>query len=157
MRNLPSREFGDWLTKWGEFDRPFGRWMQDMWPWQNFQKEVKEWGSFSPACDVQETNELYIFSFDVPGLKESDIKVEVHDNRLYVTGERRDEFKEETATRRMVECQYGRFERMFTLPKVVNEEGVEAVYADGVLKVVVPKSREAKKRSIEVKKGTPSH
>lgn len=106
---------------------------------------------FVPACEISETDTQYFMSMDLPGLKKEDIKVEIDENTLTVSGERKQEKKEgdETSTQ-YIERYYGTFTRSFALPSAVDAEKVEARYEDGVLKLEIPKSTAAKTRKIEI-------
>src|SRR5271166_2681813 len=71
---------------------------------------------FSPAFDIKETNDSYLFKADVPGIQEKDLEVTVTGNRLTVGG-KRDEEKEDRSDRYYTyERNYGSFSRSFTLP-----------------------------------------
>lgn len=107
---------------------------------------------FSPACDFHETKDYYFFSFDIPGVKKEDIQVELHDNTIYVSGEKRNEYKDtETEGQQFYEKSYGMFQRSFTLPTTVKEEAIETHFKNGVLEILIPKktSREGRKISIK--------
>lgn len=110
--------------------------------------------NFQPSCDVSETNEHYLVSFDMPGIKKEDIKIEVQGNQLIIAGERHRELKTEAgeATLRH-ERLYGKFERTFTLPATINTEKIEAQYENGVLNVAIPKAEAAKGRTIQIQTG----
>ena len=110
--------------------------------------------NFQPSCDIKETKDHYLVSFDMPGVKKDDIKIEVQNNQLIISGERRYEAKDESdeSTIRH-ERSYGRFERTFELPTTINPDKIEAHYEDGVLDVALPKGQNAKARTIEVQSG----
>lgn len=110
--------------------------------------------NFQPSCDVSETKDHYLVSFDMPGVKKDDIKIEVEGNQLVITGERHREVKNKDgeATLRH-ERAYGKFERSFTLPATIAADKIEAHYEDGVLNVALPKAETAKARSIEIQSG----
>jgi HSP20 family protein len=116
----------------GQFDTPFSQ-------------------GFTPATDVEETEEGYLVSFDIPGVPEDRIHIEVHDHTLRVSGERNDERKTNEKNVYRVERNFGRFERTFTLPNDVDTDAIEANYEHGVLKLFVPKGEKAKPRTISVK------
>lgn len=105
------------------------------------------------ACDLRETGDAYLVSFDIPGVDKTDIDIDVTGNTLTIRGERKEERKEGEGRSRFSERRYGSFQRSFTLPTDVNAERVEASYDNGVLCVAIPKSPEAKRRKIEVKEG----
>jgi HSP20 family protein len=137
-----------------DFDRNIDPWMDsDM----IISDRTGSMAEFTPTCDMEESADHYSFSFDLPGVKKSDIKVEIYDNRLHVTGERRTEIKEEVGTRRVLERRYGRFERLIPLSAAVNDKGVEALFDNGVLTVVVPKTKEARSKTIAIKSAEQSH
>ncbi len=105
-----------------------------------------------PAVNEKEDEKAYYIEVDLPGVKKEDIHVEVKDNMLTISGERKfkKEEKEEGYTR--VESFFGKFERKFTLPTDADAEKIEAKVEDGVLHITIPKieSKESTKK-IEVK------
>jgi HSP20 family protein len=109
-----------------------------------------EWSSLSPAVDVEETSDAYVFRADLPGITAKDVKVTVHGDTLTLRGERKREEKTSEGSLHRAERAYGSFERSFTLGLPVRADQVKASYKDGVLEVHVPKADEAKPRDIEV-------
>lgn len=109
---------------------------------------------FQPSCDINETNDHYMVSFDMPGVKKENIKIEIQGSQLVISGERQREMKEQDgeATLRH-ERAYGKFERTFILPTSVNAEKIEAHYENGVLNVALPKSENAKSRTVQIQTG----
>ena len=105
---------------------------------------------FSPPCDIEETNNHYEVKFDLPGVKKEDIKLEVRDNQLFVSGEKREEKKTTEGKSHISERFYGSFSRSFTLPTQVDNSKVEAVFKDGVLEIRIPKSETAKAKKIAI-------
>ena len=106
---------------------------------------------FVPATDIAELNDHYLVTVDLPGLKKDDIKITLEDKTLTISGEKKFENEEKKDSYHRVERGYGRFERSFTLPQSVRTEKIDAKYKDGVLSLTVPKTEEAKQRTIEVK------
>lgn len=108
--------------------------------------------SFVPKVDVSEDAEAYHIHVAAPGLSKDAFKVEMEDRRLTISGERKFERQENGKRYHMVETQYGVFSRSFTLPADVKNDGIKAVYENGLLNVYVPKDQaKALTRSIEVK------
>lgn len=105
---------------------------------------------FAPQCDLKETKKEFIASFDVPGVKKSDLKIEVDGNRLTVRGERKQSHEEKEERRYFSEASYGAFMRSFTLPSNIDEGKVDAKYNDGVLTVTIPKAEVSKSREIAI-------
>lgn len=123
-----------------EMSRLFGR----------FVGEPVERQSWIPSIDVVETKDSIKFKADLAGLKPEDIKIEVEDNVLTISGERRFEEKVEEDKYYRIERRYGSFSRSIALPQGVNTDGIVANYENGVLEVIVPKTEEAKPKRIDV-------
>jgi HSP20 family protein len=103
-----------------------------------------------PAVDVWETDSELVLSFDLPGIPEDKIAVELDDNVLTVSGER-ERSQEHTSERfYRFERRYGSFSRSVTLPAGVTDADIKAEYKDGVLEVRVPKPEEQKPKRIEI-------
>lgn len=129
-----------------DFVTPLGRFGAQEWPTESY--------NFVPACDLEETDSNYLMSFDLPGLKKEDIKIELADNLLTVTGERSKEHETKTGGRYQQERYYGSFQRVFTLPHAGDASKVEASYQDGVLRVAVPKVASTKTQTIKITEGS---
>jgi HSP20 family protein len=108
------------------------------------------WGNdVTPRLDVAETKDAYEVHADLPGFAEKDIEVQVEGKVLTVSAKREDTREQDGKTWHVVERSYGSFSRSVTLPHAVDSAKVEATFADGVLKLVLPKPEAAK---IEVKR-----
>ena len=94
---------------------------------------------YVPAMDVVDAGEAFVLKADLPGLSESDVSIEVRDNVLTVSGERKSEHEDRKAGYYRVERSYGSFRRSLTLPEGVDPEAVTATFDKGVLAVTVPK------------------
>lgn len=106
--------------------------------------------SWMPPLDVWETDTELVYAFDLPGVPEEKISVEVHDDTLTVTAER-ERVAEESGDRfYRFERRHGVFSRAAGLPQGVDDAAIEAKYVDGVLEVHVPKPEEAKPRRIQL-------
>jgi HSP20 family protein len=152
------------LTRW----EPLGRWN----PWKELEEmekrlstvfgparsaaggdkkeaiAVTEW---SPLVDITEDDKEFVVKAEIPEMKKEDIKINVHDDVLTISGERKYEKEEKGKKYHRVERAYGSFMRSFTLPEEADGTKVSAEYKDGVLKVHLPKSEKAKPKAIEVK------
>jgi len=105
---------------------------------------------WSPRVDLAESEDGYEVKAELPGLKKEEIKVEVHDQVLTLTGEKKNEEKSDTKNYHRVERTYGRFERSFRLPKEVKSDEIKAKYNNGILTIDIPKSEETKPKEIAV-------
>lgn len=106
--------------------------------------------TFAPATDIIETDTEYRLSIDLPGMKKEDIKIEVLDHSLVVSGERVNEAKEVKEKFQRYEKSYGSFKRTFSLPKSVQADNIQAQHHLGVLVITLPKSEPPKAKKIEV-------
>lgn len=105
---------------------------------------------FSPPCSFKETGKEFILQFDIPGIKKDEVKIEIENNRLSVSGERSDKREEKDARHFLSETYYGSFIRSFNLPTAVDENKVDAHYEDGVLTVKVPKLATSKAKEVKI-------
>jgi HSP20 family protein len=98
--------------------------------------------SFTPAFDVRETQDGYVFSADLPGVSEDALSLSIEDDTVTVAGHREQEHPYDGARVLLDERRYGAFSRSFTLPEGVDANRVEARLERGVLTVTVPKRPE---------------
>jgi HSP20 family protein len=110
-------------------------------------------GMHMPSTEVEETDTHIVMTFDLPGLKKEDIKIEIVDNQLRIFGERKEEEKKKGKGLYHSERFYGLFERTFSLPAHVKSDEITAEYEDGVLKLTVPKSQTAKIQQVKIRGG----
>ena len=106
-----------------------------------------------PAMDLVETEDHFVLRADLPGVAESDVKVELEDNVLTVSGERRHEQEVKKGGYYRIERASGAFARTLTLPEGVDAEAVEATFDKGVLEVRIPKPAERKPRRVAISVG----
>jgi HSP20 family protein len=106
-----------------------------------------------PAMDLVETPEHFVLKADLPGLTDEDVKIEVEDSVLTVSGERTAEHEDKREGFVRVERAFGAFRRSLTLPEGVNAEGVTASFDKGVLEVRIPKPEERKPRRVAIQVG----
>lgn len=101
--------------------------------------------------DIQEGEQEYHITAELPGLKKEDVKITLQDGVLTLQGERKQEKEEKGKRFHRVERAYGSFVRSFTLPDVVDEAKVSAEFKEGELHIYLPKTEKAKPKAIEVK------
>jgi HSP20 family protein len=112
---------------------------------------VRRW---IPAMDLVETGEDFVLRADLPGLSESDVNIELEDNVLTISGERKSEHEERKEGVHRVERASGTFTRSLTLPEGVNPEAIKASFDRGVLEVRIPKPEQRKPRKVEISVGS---
>lgn len=122
-------------------------------------RQFRQEAAFSPALDVQESDKEFAIQFDIPGMTKDDIKIEVHESKLFVSGERKrlndvkeskDDGEGEKSFYTHFERSFGRFERTLTLPKNVDINQISARAENGVLTLQIPKTPEAQPRQIQI-------
>lgn len=100
--------------------------------------------SWSPAVDIAETDKEYRLKVELPGIKKEDLKIEVQNGMLCLSGERKVEKEEKDETYHRIERAYGSFSRSFSLPENVATDKIEAKCQDGVVNVHLPKTEPKK-------------
>jgi HSP20 family protein len=141
----------------GELRREMDRFFDDFWTasptLRNLQHADATW---APACDVEEGEDHYLLTLDMPGVPKDKIKLEIVDGHVTISGERHQEQKGRANGAWYSERRQGKFQRSFALPVGVDADKVEANYQDGTLRVYVPKAESAKPRQIKITNGTHS-
>jgi HSP20 family protein len=101
---------------------------------------------YRPSVDIFEDEKTIQVKADLPGIKPEEIKIEVENGILTLSGERKLEKEDNKDGYHRVERVYGAFSRSFTLPEAVDGDAIEAKYNEGVLTVVLPKREEVNHR-----------
>lgn len=109
---------------------------------------LAEW---APLIDVSEDDKEYVIKAELPEVKREEVKVNVKDGVLSISGERKFEKEEKGKKYHRIERSYGSFLRSFTVPEGTNPDKVTAEFKDGVLKVHLPKDEKAQPKTVEVK------
>ncbi len=143
------------LTPWKPFE--FDRLKKEMdRVWDSFfegrpGRRSREEGEWLPSLDVAETKGDLVVRAELPGMDPKDIDISLNEGVLTIRGEKKQEKEEKEEGYHLIERSYGSFTRSIRLPKEVQSEKIEASFKNGILKVVLPKSEEAKKKEIKIK------
>ena len=129
-----------------EIDRVFGHFF----PARGLDHYADEAGSWAPRLDVVETEEAFLFQFDIPGVAKDDISVNLHDGVLNISGERIGRELNENDEVVLVERFTGHFARSFSIPSAIDAKKIEANFENGVLSLRLPKAEESKPRKIKI-------
>lgn len=135
MRNEMDRMLSGWSGSsgnWGE---------DDTGPWRQL------------PLDISESDDAYTVIASIPGMKPEELDISVQNNMLTIQGESKSEQERQGERWHLRERRMGRFQRTIALPNNVDANQVGATYEDGVLKLTLPKSEEAKPRKISVQGG----
>jgi HSP20 family protein len=136
--------------------RPFERMFEEM---ENMMERFWDGGNgyppalqtYYPMANLAETDSQFEVTLDLPGMKPDEIKVELQQGNLQISGERTEEKEEKGKTYHRIERSHGEFRRTIPLPAAVDEGKIDAKFCDGVLKVTLPKSEKVKPKQIAVK------
>ena len=112
---------------------------------------VRDTGNWSPAVDVKETDNSFVLTTDIPGLTKKDIKINVANGKLSISGERTYETDQENDNYHYRERRFGTFDRSFNLPDTVDEEKISASFKNGILIVALPKHANILPKEREIK------
>lgn len=135
-----EREFS---KLWNNFESRFG--------FNKNEDEGYDNAVWSPLTDIAEDNDNYYLHADLPGIAKNDLKINYHDGKLTISGERHQEKEEKGKMFHRVERTYGKYYRSFNLPDKIIEDKIDANFKDGQLKIVIPKAEEAKPKELEIK------
>jgi HSP20 family protein len=152
MNIIPWRKQDEVSTFRGEFDDLFNRFFDDK---GGSRLPATFQGASIPPINVAETDKNWSVSFELPGLNEKDIQVQLMGNQLVVSGERKWEEEKKGKEFYRVESQYGAFQRAVELPDNarLQPDALNATYKRGILEVTIPKSEPTPIAKIPVKAG----
>ncbi|MFO0983453.1 MAG: Hsp20/alpha crystallin family protein [Planctomycetota bacterium] len=146
------------LTKWepktalqdlhDEFDR-----MVDRFFGNGDRLETTRTAEFTPTVDIVDRKNELVVRAELPGIDAKDVEVTCEGTRLTLTGEKKHEVETKGQDFYRYESQFGKFQRVLTLPSEVEAKLAKATYKNGVLEIVLPKSEEAKAKEVKIKIG----
>ena len=107
-------------------------------PW-GFYREIRGW---SPSIDLYETSDVFVLEADLPGVKQEDVTVNVENGDLVLQGSRSLEKSHSDGRFHTMERSSGHFMRQMKLPESVDKDAIQAKFRDGVLRVILPKTKQ---------------
>jgi HSP20 family protein len=147
IRWEPTRELS---SLQGEMNRLFSAFFDDPGQANGGTGMVNRW---IPAMDLVEQDEHYVLRADLPGMREDDVNIELENNVLSISGERKHESAEESKGYYRLERASGAFSRSLTLPEGVDAEAIAASFQDGVLELRIPKPEQRKPHRVRISAG----
>ena len=119
----------------------------------NFEEIDNSFDSWKPLADIKENDNYYNIIADIPGFSKKDIEIKINNSILTITGEKKNDTKNDGETFYHRERNLGRFFRSFSLPDTVDEERVDASFKDGVLTITLHKDEKSlpKERVVKIK------
>ncbi|MGA9576459.1 MAG: Hsp20/alpha crystallin family protein [Terrimicrobiaceae bacterium] len=118
--------------------------------WPAPTQEATRLAEWSPTVDIGENDKEFIVKAELPDVKKEDIKVNVENGVLSITGERKAEKEEKGVKFHRLERAYGRFERSFTLPDEADSDKISSEYKEGVLTIHLPKNPNVKTKARQI-------
>ena len=155
LRSRFATPFDSALEPWSdlrrEIDRLFDSTLSGVRP-----AGVRNGMEWVPPMDVEEQDDQITLALELPGVSQQDVQVSVENGVLTIAGEKKFSRTTDHDSNggRFIERQYGRFERVLSLPQSVDAEKITASYDNGVLTLKLPKSAESRRRKIEIGRGT---
>ena len=147
VRWEPLRELG---TLQNEMNRLFNTFVDPSAPTGRGNGTTRRW---LPPMDLVETADHYVLRADLPGLSDGDVNVQLEDNLLTISGERKAEREDQQEGYYRLERAFGAFSRSLTLPDGVDPDGVQAHFDRGVLEIRVPKPEQKKPKTVQITLG----
>jgi HSP20 family protein len=136
---------------WQETEDMFGHFVKaPAWP-QIRGQGVHATEDWAPQVDIAESDKEFMIKVEIPEVKKEDIRIAVNNGFLTIRGHRKQEEEEKGKKFHRVERYFGSFSRSFMLPDNIDENKIEASFKDGMLNLQVPKTDEAKQKTIEIK------
>lgn len=103
-----------------------------------------------PLTDISESDDAFTLHVELPGMSKEDVKLNVENNQLVISGERSEMSEEKKQNMHRIERHYGKFQRQFQLPQNVDASAINATFTNGILDVVIPKREDMRPREIEI-------
>ena len=137
------------------FDFPFDRVFDEFWG-RAPEAAATATDVWAPRVDIREEKDAVLLSAELPGVSKDDLKIELENGVLTLSGEKKAERTENENGFYRSERVYGAYQRSFRVPETVDAERISAGYANGVLTLTLPKRPEAAPRKIAVKAEEPA-
>lgn len=118
------------------------------------EEEGLAYGTWMPPVDILEGKDKIQLKVELPGFKEDQVNLTVEDGLLTIRGERKFNRESSEENYHRIERSYGTFVRSFTLPNSVEQNRIQATFADGILHIDMPKREETKPKQIPIKGGS---
>lgn len=158
---MTNQNYQNWLDLWDDaglaprFERrkELDRLLEDFWSPFQVSRDAQREKPLTPACDLSEDKDHYLLSVEMPGISKRDVKLEIDDNQLKVSGERLPEKRTQESGAWYSERRVGRYQRTFKIPPGTQPDQIEAHHEDGVLRIYIPKVETAKPRQIRIESG----
>jgi HSP20 family protein len=152
-----GRDWDPFANLHKEFDQLFGTLRSGFsgWPFGRGSDLDPYWRraggqSAAPAVDIVETDDRYELTAELPGLDPEQIDVKLADGRLTIQGEKKEEKEEKKEGYYLSERRFGSFQRSFAVPEGIDPDKVSADFANGVLKITLPKSPELQQKEKKI-------
>ncbi|MCB9090341.1 MAG: Hsp20/alpha crystallin family protein [Calditrichae bacterium] len=109
--------------------------------------------NWNPRVDIFENEDAFGLTLEIPGVKQEDIQIQYEKDELVISGERKREDLQADVKRVRTEARYGKFRRAFQINTLIDQDGIEATFGNGLLHIRLPKAEAAKPKTITIKAG----
>lgn len=133
-----------------EMQQQIDRLFEEFSTWQPSVVDLSTSGAINPRCNMSEDSANYYLKVEMPGIAKDQIKVELNNNILSISAERKEETRKEDEKQYYAEFSHGSYYRAMTLPNAVDEKKIEATFENGILSLKVPKSEASKPKQIAI-------
>lgn len=116
--------------------------------WKGRELEDQVW---TPRVNIEEDENKYELTFELPGIEKNDIDIQLEDHVLAVEGEKKVAQEKKENDFHLLERCCGKFKRTFKLPENAETENIDAEFKDGLLRIDIPKAEKAKPKLFKVK------
>lgn len=138
------KPYGDLVSMHDRINRLFEN------TFKGFDQTTDAAASWYPAADIYETKDDYAFKLEVPGLSKEEVNIELNDNTLSISGEKKESKEVEKDNFLRVESYSGKFSRRFSLPRNIDTKKINANMKNGILELRIPKAEEQKTKAIPI-------
>lgn len=112
--------------------------------------DVESMGNVVPIVNIEENDQAFVVSAELPGMDSKDVKITFHDGTLCLSGEKKRQKNESGKNYHRYEQEYGTFSRSFSIPNQIKTNKIEASFDKGVLVILLPKAKEEKPEEIKI-------
>lgn len=153
VTDIESTRARNVLSPFDEMDKLFDQYLLK--PWSPFKFEMPEWGTSLqkslPRVDIMEKDSKVVVTAEIPGVDKKDLDISITENTICIKGQTMKEQKEEDGVYYRREINRGSFVRTLSFPCDVESDKAKASFKDGVLEVIIPKTKESHRHKVEIK------
>ncbi len=154
-RKEMTSPYEEWDSPFQRLQREMNQLFDDFFRGSSLSRVSERCEGFSPCLDIKESDKELVLEAELPGMEEKDIDVQLAQDRLIISGEKKQEKEDKKDNYHRVERHYGRFHREIPLTEEIDTDKVTAEFKKGVLTIKMPKTGKAleNRKRIDIKAG----